>query len=176
MVDIVDSATRSRMMANIKGKNTKPELLIRSLLHAQGFRFRIHRKDLPGKPDIVLPKYKAIIFIHGCFWHGHENCRLFKLPASRTEFWEAKIFKNQENDLKAKELLLNSGWRICTIWECAIRQSKKDPVALVDLLTTWLKSSAAYLEIDEQMINKKRETILPSSSESEVFVVIDRNG
>ncbi|MDR8085597.1 very short patch repair endonuclease, partial [Acinetobacter baumannii] len=80
MVDIVDSATRSRMMSNIKGRNTKPELLIRSFLHAQGFRFRIHRKDLPGKPDIVLPKYKAIIFIHGCFWHGHQNCRLFKLP------------------------------------------------------------------------------------------------
>ena len=117
MVDIVDSATRSRMMSNIKGRNTKPELLIRSLLHAQGFRFRIHRKDLPGKPDIVLPKYKAIIFIHGCFWHGHQNCRLFKLPGSRTEFWEAKISKNQDNDLKTKELLLNSGWRICTIWE-----------------------------------------------------------
>lgn len=85
-MDIVDSATRSRMMSNIKGRNTKPELLIRSLLHTQGFRFRIHRKDLLGKPDIVLSKYKAIIFIHGCFWHGHHNCRLFKLPASRTEF------------------------------------------------------------------------------------------
>jgi DNA mismatch endonuclease (patch repair protein) len=155
MVDIVDSATRSRMMSNIKGRNTKPELLIRSLLHAQGFRFRIHRKDLPGKPDIVLPKYKAIIFIHGCFWHGHQNCRLFKLPASRTEFWEAKISKNQQNDLKAKELLLNSGWRICTIWECAIRRSKKDSVALMDILTTWLLGSERLQEIDEPMINKK---------------------
>ncbi|MDH2591534.1 very short patch repair endonuclease [Acinetobacter nosocomialis] len=155
MVDIVDSATRSRMMSNIKGRNTKPELLIRSLLHAQGFRFRIHRQDLPGKPDIVLPKYKAIIFIHGCFWHGHQNCRLFKLPASRTEFWEAKISKNQQNDLKAKELLLNSGWRICTIWECAIRRSKKDPVALMDILTTWLLGSERLQEIDEPMINKK---------------------
>lgn len=166
MVDIVDSATRSRMMSNIKGRNTKPELLIRSLLHAQGFRFRIHRKDLPGKPDIVLPKYKAIIFIHGCFWHGHQNCRLFKLPASRTEFWEAKISKNQENDLKAKELLFNSGWRICTIWECAVRRSKKDPVALMDILTTWLLGSELLLEIDEPMINKKREITLPSSYET----------
>lgn len=155
MVDIVDSATRSRMMSNIKGRNTKPELLIRSLLHEQGFRFRIHRKDLPGKPDIVLPKYKAIIFIHGCFWHGHQNCRLFKLPASRTEFWEAKISKNQENDLKAKELLLNSGWRICTIWECAVRRSKKDPVALMDILTTWLLGSEPLLEIDEPIIREK---------------------
>lgn len=166
MVDIVDSATRSRMMSNIKGRNTKPELLIRSLLHAQGFRFRIHRKDLPGKPDIVLPKYKAIIFIHGCFWHGHQNCRLFKLPASRTEFWEAKISRNQENDLKAKELLLNSGWRICTIWECAVRRSKKDPVALMDILTKWLSGSEQLLEIDEPMINKKREITLPSSCET----------
>ncbi|HDK8955724.1 TPA: DNA mismatch endonuclease Vsr [Acinetobacter baumannii] len=156
MVDIVDSATRSRMMSNIKGRNTKPELLIRSLLHEQGFRFRIHRKDLPGKPDIVLPKYKAIIFIHGCFWHGHQNCRLFKLPASRTEFWEAKISKNQENDLKAKELLLNSGWRICTIWECAVRRSKKDPVALMDILTTWLLGSELLLEIDKPMIMHKQ--------------------
>lgn len=156
MVDIVDSATRSRMMSNIKGRNTKPELLIRSLLHAQGFRFRIHRKDLPGKPDIVLPKYKAIIFIHGCFWHGHQNCRLFKLPASRTEFWEAKISKNQENDLKAKDLLLNSGWRICTIWECAVRRSKKDPVTLMDILTKWLSGSEQLLEIDEQMIMHKQ--------------------
>ncbi|HCA5183915.1 TPA: DNA mismatch endonuclease Vsr [Acinetobacter baumannii] len=156
MVDIVDSATRSRMMSNIKGRNTKPELLIRSLLHAQGFRFRIHRKDLPGKPDIVLPKYKAIIFIHGCFWHGHQNCRLFKLPASRTEFWEAKISKNQENDLKAKDLLLNSGWRICTIWECAVRRSKKDPVALMDILTKWLSGSEQLFEIDEPMIMHKQ--------------------
>lgn len=155
MVDIVDSATRSRMMSNIKGRNTKPELLIRSFLHAQGFRFRIHRKDLPGKPDIVLPKYKAIIFIHGCFWHGHQNCRLFKLPGSRTEFWEAKISKNQDNDLKTKELLLNSGWRICTIWECAVRRSKKDPVALMNILTKWLSGSEQLLEIDEPMINKK---------------------
>lgn len=166
MVDIVDSATRSRMMSNIKGRNTKPELLIRSLLHAQGFRFRIHRKDLPGKPDIVLPKYKAIIFIHGCFWHGHQNCRLFKLPASRTEFWEAKIYKNQENDWKAKDLLLNSGWRICIIWECVVRRSKKDPVALMDILIEWLLGSEPLLEIDEPMINKKREITLPSSHET----------
>lgn len=152
MVDIVDTATRSRMMANIKGRNTKPELYIRSLLHNYGFRFRIHRKDLPGKPDIVLPKYKTVIFINGCFWHGHKNCRLFKLPASRTEFWEAKISKNQENDLKAKELLLNSGWRICTIWECAVRRSKKDPIAIMNILTTWLLGSEELLEINELLI------------------------
>ncbi len=157
-MDIVDSATRSRMMANIKGRNTKPELLIRRLLHAHGFRFRIHRKDLPGKPDIVLPKYKVIIFIHGCFWHGHQNCRLFKLPASRTKFWEEKIFKNEKNDKKAKDLLFSSGWRICTIWECAVRRSKKNPVALMDILTNWLYGSEQLLEIDESMIMRKQAT------------------
>lgn len=159
MVDIVDSATRSRMMSNIKGRNTKPELQIRSLLHAQGFRFRLHRKDLPGKPDIVLPKYKAIIFIHGCFWHGHQNCRLFKLPASRIEFWQTKIAKNQENDLKAKGLLLGHSWRVCTIWECAIRRSKKDPAPLMNILTQWLSGSQTLLEIDEPLINNSKEKI-----------------
>lgn len=152
MVDVVDRETRSRMMSNIKGRNTKPELMVRSLLHARGFRFRIHRKDLPGKPDIVLPKYKAIIFIHGCFWHGHQNCRLFRLPASRTEFWEAKISRNQENDIKAMHLLLDSGWRICTIWECAIRRSRKDPALLMEMLTAWLAGTEPLLEIDESMV------------------------
>lgn len=101
MVDIVDVSTRSRMMAGIKNRNTKPEILIRKLLHKKGFRFRLHVKDLPGKPDIVLPKYKALIFVNGCFWHGHINCHLFKLPATRTEFWQAKITRNQANDCKS---------------------------------------------------------------------------
>lgn len=151
-MDIVDSAKRSLMMSNIKGFNTKPELVIRRLLHAQGFRFRIHRKDLPGKPDIVLPKYKAIIFIHGCFWHGHQNCRLFKLPKTRTEFWQNKIFRNQANDSRVQELLLANGWRVCMIWECATRKSKKNPDSLVEILNEWLHSSGPLLEIDEQLI------------------------
>lgn len=98
MVDIVDVSTRSRMMAGIKNRNTKPEILIRKLLYKKGYRFRLHVKDLPGKPDIVLPKYKAVIFVNGCFWHGHKNCSLFKLPATRTEFWQEKITRNQAND------------------------------------------------------------------------------
>lgn len=88
MADIVDKATRSRMMSGIRGKDTKPEIFVRKTLHAQGFRFRLHRKDLPGHPDIVLPKYRAVILVHGCFWHGHEACHLFRLPKSRTEFWK----------------------------------------------------------------------------------------
>lgn len=147
MVDIVDPLTRSRMMAGIKGKNTKPELLIRSLLHQMGFRFRIHVKDLPGKPDIVLPKYKVIIFIHGCFWHGHEKCSLFRLPATRTEFWENKIMKNKANDAKAIESLSSQGWRICIVWECSVRGAKKDIPNVANTIANWIKSSELFIEI-----------------------------
>ncbi|MDC4713936.1 DNA mismatch endonuclease Vsr, partial [Acinetobacter baumannii] len=119
MIDIVDTSTRSRIMASIKGRDTKPEILIRKLLHKRGFRFRLHVKELPGKPDVVLKKYKAVIFINGCFWHGHKDCHLFKLPATRTDFWEEKINKNQLNDTKTIKLLLDNDWRVCVVWECS---------------------------------------------------------
>lgn len=125
MVDIVDTSTRSRIMASIKGRDTKPEILIRKLLHKIGFRFRLHVKELPGRPDIVLKKYKAVIFINGCFWHGHKGCHLFKIPATRTDFWEEKINKNQLNDIKSIKLLLDNGWRVCLVWECSVRGAKK---------------------------------------------------
>lgn len=147
MTDIVDSSTRSRMMASIKSKNTKPELLIRSLLHKRGFRFRLHVKDLPGKPDIVLPKYNAVIFVNGCFWHGHKNCHLFKLPSTRTEFWQAKILKNQVNDSKYIELLLNSNWKVCIVWECSIKGTKKDLNRVINCISEWLLSTKLFIEI-----------------------------
>ena len=103
MVDVVDTATRSRMMAGIRGTNTKPELLLRKGLHAQGFRFRLHSTGLPGKPDIVLPRHHAVVFAHGCFWHGH-NCHLFKWPSTRPEFWQAKIERNREVDQGGKQI------------------------------------------------------------------------
>ena len=112
-------------MSGIRGKNTKPEILVRKLLHAAGFRFRLHRKDLPGKPDIVVPKYKVAIFVNGCFWHGHENCHLFRLPKSNTEFWEAKIAGNIKRDKKKQAELLDSGWRVLVIWECALKGKLK---------------------------------------------------
>lgn len=147
MTDIVDSSTRSRMMAGIKSKNTKPELLIRSLLHKRGFRFRLHVKGLPGKPDIVLPKHNAVIFVNGCFWHGHKNCHLFKLPNTRTEFWQEKIIKNQVNDAKSIELLLKSNWKVCIVWECSIRGAKKDLNKVIKRISEWLLSTESFIEI-----------------------------
>lgn len=137
------------MMAGIKGRNTKPELLIRHLLHRKGFRYRIHVKDLPGKPDIVLPKYRSVIFVHGCFWHGHQGCHLFKLPATRTEFWQEKILRNQTNDHRAVELLLASNWRVCIVWECSIRGARKDPEKVVNTIIDWLSGTELCLEIRE---------------------------
>lgn len=149
MVDKVDSATRSRNMAAIKSRNTTPELFIRSMLHKRGFRFRLHVKDLPGKPDIVLPKYHAVIFINGCFWHGHPNCRLYKLPGTRTEYWQKKITRNQANDARSIALLLESNWRVCIIWECKIRASKKDFNPLIDIISNFLNSTTPFIEVRE---------------------------
>lgn len=145
MVDVVDQATRSRMMSGIRGRNTKPEKLVRSLLHRRGFRFRICVKDLPGKPDVVLPRYRCVIFVNGCFWHGH-NCALFKLPGTRTEFWKHKIEKNKENDQKSVAELIEEGWRVCIIWECSIRANRKNMSPIIDLVTNWLRVGGQFLE------------------------------
>lgn len=145
MADVVDSATRSRMMSGIRGRNTKPEILIRSLLHRHGFRFRLHASDLPGKPDIVLPRYHAVIFVHGCFWHGHD-CPLFKWPGTRPDFWRDKIGRNQANDQKVREALLASGWRVGIVWECAIRGASKNIEAVAQSLADWLRGSTPFIE------------------------------
>ncbi|RQY17976.1 very short patch repair endonuclease [Burkholderia stagnalis] len=145
MVDVVDSATRSRMMSGIRGRNTKPEILVRSLLHRLGFRFRLHVRELPGKPDIVLPRYHAVIFVHGCFWHGHD-CHLFKWPSTRPDFWRAKIGRNQSNDEKARDALLAAGWRVGVVWECALRGSNKSAEGVAQSLADWLRGDAPFLE------------------------------
>ena len=124
MADVHTTAQRSYNMSRIKGKNTKPEMLVRRFLHAQGFRYKLHDKTLPGKPDLVLPKHKTVIFIHGCFWHGHENCKYYKIPQTRTEWWTEKINRNLANDVKAMKLLKTEGWKIITIWECNLRPGK----------------------------------------------------
>lgn len=153
MTDIVDAATRSRMMSGIRSRDTKPELVVRRLLHALGFRFRLHAKDLPGKPDIVLPKYRAIILVHGCFWHGHD-CSLFRLPATRTDFWREKIQRNQARDGKVVEELAAMGWRVAIVWECAVRSSTNDRLGLAESLSSWLKG-------DKPMLNFSHEKRLP---------------
>lgn len=138
------------MMSGIRGKNTKPELLIRKALHARGFRYRLHC-DLPGKPDICLPKHRAVIFVHGCFWHGHD-CHLFKWPKTRPEFWQAKIARNREVDRLAEERLLADGWRVATVWECAIKGRTRTPTldALISLLEPWIVSNGRTIELSGQ--------------------------
>jgi DNA mismatch endonuclease (patch repair protein) len=141
MTDIMDAATRSRLMARVRATDTKPEIALRRALFALGFRYRLYRKDLPGKPDIVLPKYHAVIFIHGCFWHGHD-CELFRLPKTRPEFWRAKIEANRERDARNRARLQEAGWRSLEIWECAMRgQGRWDFEQLVRAVRDWLVSN-----------------------------------
>lgn len=124
MVDVHNKQTRSYNMSRIKGKNTKPEILIRKFLFANGFRYRLNDKKLPGKPDIVLPKYKTVIFINGCFWHGHNECSYFVVSKTRTEWWLNKISVNKENDNKNKILLETAGWQVIAIYECQLKNKK----------------------------------------------------
>lgn len=133
-MDVVDSATRSRMMANIRGKDTQPEVLVRKFLHAHGFRFRLHRADLPGKPDIVLAGLKTCIFVHGCFWHRHPGCRYATTPRTREEFWKEKFSGNVERDRRARQALEGLGWTVLTIWECNLRHPEQTLHALIERL------------------------------------------
>lgn len=147
MADIVSAAVRSRMMAGIRSKNTKPELLLRKGLHRLGLRFRLHDPRLPGKPDMVFPRHHALIFAHGCFWHGHE-CHLFRLPASRTEFWQAKIERNRLVDARNCASLVEQGWRVGVVWECAIRgRTRLSLDAVLESCMQWVRSDMIALEL-----------------------------
>ncbi|WP_338501531.1 DNA mismatch endonuclease Vsr [Sphingomonas kaistensis] len=129
MSDVVDRTTRSRMMANIRGKNTKPEVELRSALHRRGLRFRIHDKRLPGRPDIVFPKYKAVVHVHGCYWHRHRGCRFATTPSSNIEFWQAKFNSNVDRDWKTDRALKEAGWRTFVVWECSMREAGATAIA-----------------------------------------------
>src|SRR5258708_1630692 len=124
MADVHTKEIRSYNMSRIKGKNTKPEMLVRRFLHAHGYRYRLHDKSLPGKPDIVLPKYKSVILVHVCFWHGHKGCKLNRIPKKNYEYWERKITGNSKRDLITKKKLSKIGWKIITIRECHLQKSK----------------------------------------------------
>ena len=121
MADVVSPEIRSRMMASIRGRDTKPEMLVRRYLHGCGFRYSLSRKDLPGRPDLVFARYNAVVFVHGCFWHGHAGCRFATTPATRPEFWKAKLAANASRDARVETELRNAGWRVAVVWECALR-------------------------------------------------------
>jgi DNA mismatch endonuclease, patch repair protein len=141
MVDVVSPSVRSRMMAGIKSKNTKPEVALRHALHARGLRYRLHSKSVPGKPDMVFPRYRAAIFVNGCFWHGHD-CKYFKMPGTRTDFWEKKIKGNKTRDAIVTARLKEEGWHQLTVWECSIR-GKGNAVTAASQVAKWLNSLGA---------------------------------
>lgn len=147
MTDIVDRKTRSRMMAGIRGKDTGPEVAIRRCLFARGFRYRLHVRSLPGRPDMVLAKFRVAIFVHGCFWHGH-GCRLFRMPASNRQFWAGKIRTNRTRDRKALRTLARDGWRTLVIWECAVRGNGADAMERVCARAArWIRGRSPAVEI-----------------------------
>ena len=147
MADIVPADVRSRMMAGIRATNTKPELLLRKGLHARGLRFRLHDPALPGKPDIVFTRHRAVILAHGCFWHGHD-CHLFKWPSTRPDFWRSKIARNREVDARTDAALANAGWRQAVVWECALKGRTRLPLDnVLDSCENWIRSDRERMEI-----------------------------
>ena len=146
MADIVTPLVRSRMMSGIKGKNSLPEMRVRRLLFAAGYRFRLHRRDLPGTPDIVMPGRKIAIFVHGCFWHAHERCKYARIPSTRPDFWTAKLQANEERDQRAVEKLTALGWRVLCVWECATRDHEA-AILLKNTIIDWINGDAQFGEI-----------------------------
>ena len=144
MADIVDRATRSRMMAGIRSRNTRPELALRRAIHARGLRYRLHDRRLPGTPDLVFPRFGAVCFVHGCFWHRHAGCSYATTPTTRQEFWRAKFEANTERDRRNRRGLLQAGWRVATVWECALR--KQAGVEIARQLERWLRGSVPVFD------------------------------
>lgn len=141
MPDVHDKLTRSRNMSAIRGKNTRPEMLVRKALYQRGFRYRLHDKKLPGKPDLVFRQRNAVVFVHGCFWHRHD-CPAFKLPTERREFWRAKIASNVLRDRLAVEKLANQGWRTACVWECSLKSKHID--CTIERIVAWLESDEMH--------------------------------
>jgi DNA mismatch endonuclease, patch repair protein len=147
MADIVPPEVRSRMMAGIRGRDTKPELTLRRGLHVAGFRYRLHDRALPGHPDMVFPRHRAVLFAHGCFWHGHD-CHLFRWPSTRQEWWREKITRNRAVDARSEAALAEAGWRLGVVWECALKGRARLPlIEVLEACIAWLRSDVPRLEI-----------------------------
>ena len=145
MADVVTPEVRSRMMSGIRGRNTRPEKLVRSALFAAGLRFRLHRRDLPGRPDLVLAKWRTAVFINGCFWHAHPDCRFFRIPKSRRSFWVKKLGANRSRDATCTAALVSQGWKVVTVWDCALRA---DPAVTLNLLQHAIRNCPALEKWD----------------------------
>lgn len=154
MTDIKTPEQRSRNMAAIKGKDTKPEMIVRKYLFSRGLRFRVQVRKLPGTPDIVLPKYRTAIFVNGCFWHGHEGCKYFRLPKSNVEFWKEKIERNIERDRESMQALLDLGWKVIRVWECELRNKvnrERTLDRIYNSITSYDGSGYSFEETDATM-------------------------
>ena len=161
MVDVHSPPARKRNMEAIRHKDTKPEMLIRRGLHARGFRYRLHDNRLPGKPDLVFPKYRAAVFVHGCFWHRHD-CPLFKWPATRRQFWKKKLTRNLERDAEIVEIVRSEGWRVFTIWECSLKGTGRLPVdQVLDRTERWLRSGKPAGDIREMVSREPKDAREP---------------
>lgn len=145
-MDTVDAKTRSRIMASVKQHDTGPEVRLRKYLHRLGYRYKLNVKTLPGSPDLVFPKYRAVLFVHGCFWHSHK-CKYSSIPATRTEFWTKKFITNQERDRRKTDELINKGWRVMIVWECAIKGRRNNMEEVASTIAIWLKSALITAEI-----------------------------
>lgn len=159
MADVMTPKQRSRCMAAIKGKDTKPEMIVRKYLFSRGMRFRVQVRKLPGTPDIVLPKYKTAIFVNGCFWHGHEGCKYFRLPKSNIEFWKEKIERNIERDRESMQALLDLGWKIIRVWECELRNKANRENTLNKIYKSITSSESTRYSFEE--------TDIPMAAEQE---------
>jgi DNA mismatch endonuclease (patch repair protein) len=156
-MDVLTPNQRKLNMSRIRGKNTKPELILRRGLHATGLRFRLHVRNLPGRPDLVFPRFRAVIFLHGCFWHGH-NCSLFQIPATRTDFWLSKIATNQRRDSRVNQALASLGWRTMIVWECAIKGPNRRPFNdVVERCVEFVKGARRQSYIAEMARRRNRQ-------------------
>lgn len=149
MADVMTSEQRSRCMAAVKGKDTKPEMIVRKYLFSRGLRFRVQVRKLPGNPDIVLPKYKTVVFVNGCFWHGHEGCKYFRLPKSNVEFWKEKIERNIERDKESMQALFDLGWKVVRVWECELRNKANREETLNKIYTSITSPDGSCYSFEE---------------------------